>query len=271
MSVTLFDGDDMEVVVPSYALASGSLQVVPKGDVFNSQEAYLLLQRVAHVWHEKGIDNYLVYKKSDERCWEIVPYYRGSFALWNRICSYARQIVVLTRVTFGRAAVTSTEYQALPSQAKTNLAAEDAFCKKEVIDRQLVLEGKYINVLYNYAPINAGKDQLHFLLVSKVHRDGFTDLTKEEVAEAAELTDRITAIFGGISYQYHKTGSLAGQTVPHWHQHLVFVDPAYNLWSILTVLFGMVIPASPLSAKELESRVIVLREQMKKAETVSQP
>ena len=65
-----------------------------------------------------------------------------------------------------------------------------------------------------------------------------------------------------IAYQYHKTGKLAGQTVAHWHEHLVFVLPSYDLWGKLTVFFRMIVPPTPLSKEELETRVKRLQNEL---------
>jgi diadenosine tetraphosphate (Ap4A) HIT family hydrolase len=263
----LYDGQEMQIVVPEYALSSGSLKVCPKENHFNQQEAFVLLQKIASVWKEQGIDNYLIYRKSDELSWEIVPYYGNHSSLWNRFNSIVKQLFVLACVSFDRCFVslsqreiTFKQYQnqfstPLPSEEKTTRVATDAFCNPEVVARQCVLSGQYIDVLYNYAPINAGKEQLHFLLVPKAHREGFDDLTAEEYAEVVQLTEKLCSIFSTTSYQYHKTGALAGQTVSHWHQHLVFVEPGYSWLGKLSVLFRMAIPPTPLAPEELEMRV----------------
>ena len=70
----LYDGDDMQIIVPDYALASGSLQVQSKNENFNPQEAFVLLQKITAVWREQGVIDYLIYRKSDKTFWEIVPY-----------------------------------------------------------------------------------------------------------------------------------------------------------------------------------------------------
>ena len=261
----------MQIVVPEYALASGSLQVCPKNNQFNQQEAFLLLQKIAAVWKEQGVVDYLIYRKSDELSWEIVPYYQNH-SVWDRFNSIIRQLFVLACVSFDRCFVRNREIvfakykdqfsSPLPSQEKTTRVAQDVFCNPEIVARQCVLSGQYINVLYNYAPINAGKDQLHFLLVPKMHREGFSDLTPEEYAEVVQLTEKLCSIFDMTSYQYHKTGTLAGQTVAHWHQHLVFVEPGYSWLGKLSVLFRMAVPPSPLTPKELEMRVDKLKGQL---------
>ena len=111
--------------------------------------------------------------------------------MWDRFKSIVRQLFVLASVSFKRCSVPLSQRDALyaqyqgqfsaplPAQGKTTLVAQDVFCEPEVIARQSVFSGQYVDVLYNHAPINAGKAQLHFLLVPKAHREGFEDLTRE--------------------------------------------------------------------------------------------
>ena len=98
----------MQIVVPEYALASGSLQVCPKNNQFNQQEAFLLLQKIAAVWKEQGVVDYLIYRKSDELSWEIVPYYQNH-SVWDRFNSIIRQLFVLACVSFDRCFVRNRE------------------------------------------------------------------------------------------------------------------------------------------------------------------
>ena len=81
-------------------------------------------------------------------------------------------------------------------------------------------------------------------------------LTPEEYAEVVQLTEKISLHFSIPSYQYHKTGILAGQTVAHWHQHLVFVELDYSWISKISVLFRMAIaPALSLQTQGLHVRI----------------
>ena len=264
-------GDDWKITIPSHALASNSLQIEPKGQE-NPSELYKMMQKVAQYWESSGLVNYLVYKSSVDISWEMVPTEGQQTSLWDRIRSYFQQFIIIARVTFGRYLVTDTEkrhlftkYEALTSfeaqetAATTHQVTVDAFCKKQVIDSQLVWEGKQIRVLYNYAPI--GSEGLHFLVVPIAHKERLTQLSEEEFVEMQTIaTTLIRQYPQHLCYRYSKTGSLAGQTVPHFHEHIVFLQPQDDLWGKLSVFFRMILPSTPLNAVDLAKRVMKLQE-----------
>ncbi|PWU15022.1 MAG: hypothetical protein C5B45_03355 [Chlamydiae bacterium] len=102
--------------------------------------------------------------------------------------------------------------------------SRDAFCTQKIIEKQRVFEGRLINILYDYAPI--GPEKVHLLLVPKEHREKFSDLTKEEFLEIDDLSQKLIHFYkdknpdrrDSAVHVFDKTGALAGQTVPHWHQ-----------------------------------------------------
>ncbi len=135
--------------------------------------------------------------------------------------------------------------------------SDDPFCNDKVIENQLLYEGKTVNVLYDYRPIGP----THILIVPKAHRDNFRQLTEEEYLEAAKLsrfvvqklreTNEIHAV-----YHLHKTGSDAGQSVKHFHWHLIIADNSRDdLFNRLKFLWRMTFGSSPLSQNELQNRV----------------
>nr|QIQ10885.1 hypothetical protein OJOKFFHK_00028 [uncultured bacterium] len=89
-----------------------------------------------------------------------------------------------------------------------------------------MFEGKYVNILYNYAPIAIDENKLHFMLVPKAHREMFSELSVDEYLEASALEQKLGAYYKRQGYQaaylFNKTGAEAGQTVPHWHEHVIF-------------------------------------------------
>ena len=60
--------------------------------------------------------------------------------------------------------------------------------------------------------------------MTKTHRDSFKDMTKEEFVEVLDLAKRVGNLFPGDKYVLCKTGLDAGQTVPHFHLHLIIAD-----------------------------------------------
>lgn len=207
---------------------------------------------------------------------QVVPYaIKSAWWIIGLLQVMWQQLVVLWRFTFGGLSLTSeradllaTTYADLtPEQRdvadRVNQCATCAFCRQEVIDSQLVLDGESVQVLYNYAPIGFGEEKLHFLVISKEHRPNFEALTPEEHQEAFEISQfviqRLQQIFPLEKlYLYHKSGEEAGQTVPHWHMHLVFTQSVpQDLWGRVIVLRNILLGAIfsfQLSKSELREK-----------------
>ncbi len=278
----------MKVIVPECPLALGSLKIVPHSHAesfsewsdFNELETYELLQKIVRIWEKKGITDYLIYGKESNHSksifsWEIVPYPKDGWKFW-------KQFKVLWNIAFGSRCLPEVErrrivkdffLQPLTNQIEsiTKIAqGNDAFCNQKVIDKQLVFEGKEVNVLYDYAPIGIGEEKLHFLIVPKLHRLKFSDLTETEYLEAMQLSQKLISFYKDkgchTAYLFDKTGAEAGQSVPHWHEHLIFAaTKTQELFGKLTILKNMLIGSSPLSEKELQARVQSLQNELKEA------
>jgi len=279
-------GQTVSLVSHPEVLASGAVQIVPNTGISSfsawtpehHKEAYQLIQKVVQVWKKQGISDYLVYGKESKEApfvWEVVPYPKSCWSVW-------RQLQVLWRVSFGGTPVGLDEQQRVAnnfleegehlspvkeSQEKTPF--HDAFCREEVIQKQLVHEGgEHAHVLYNYAPVVLDERKLHFLLVAKKHRETFADLSEGEYVESMQLSQKLIRFYEEkgypTAYLYHKSGVRAGQTIPHWHEHLIFVNTKIQEFvAKLRVLKGTLICSSfPLSQKELQSRVASLKEEL---------
>lgn len=147
--------------------------------------------------------------------------------------------------------------------------SSDPFCNQEVIDKQRVFAGKKVTLLYNYKPL--GNDQLHFLIVPKEHRETFTHLTQEEYLETAQLASKVMTHFREkgfpVAHLFHKSGSAAGQTVPHWHLHLILSSSKeISTWEKVALLKNMIWGTSPLSDQELAKRVRNYQQELQKIE-----
>ncbi len=258
------EGTDWKISIPQTALSSNSLLIERKGEA-NSQELFAMMQKVARFWEKHGIYNYLVYRSSGDPGWEMVPTFGNQSSFWDRIRAFAHQLQVVTRATYGRQQFSQKDrlgtVAASPNSHTLSGSSIDAFCKKEVIESQRIWEGRHIQVLYNYAPI--GKEGLHYLLVTKAHREKLTELTQDEFDEVQKFADALIKHYPEhVYYRYSKTGSLAGQTVPHFHEHVVFVRPEHDFIGKLSVFYRMVKPPTPLRPKELKNRVKVLQAQL---------
>lgn len=275
------------VVLPDQQLREQSVQIVAPNKALSEwskkdhAHSYSLMQRVTQLWKNSGMtDQYFIYGKIDSTPfhWEMVPYHKCESSL-GRI---AQQLQVLWRTIFGGIEVTPeskteqlNQYQLLLNQAPAaveplNVSREgdDPFCKKETIVRQWVVTGKKVNVLFNYAPIGFGKDKLHFLVVPKAHREMFTDVTKEEYCEALALTTRLVDHFSKTReiknvYLLNSNGKDAGQTVKHWHLHVIFsTSSAHDWWGKLSVFKKILIQSSPMKKEELANTVNALRQEL---------
>ncbi|MCB1213063.1 MAG: HIT domain-containing protein [Chlamydiia bacterium] len=284
--------DSIAIQLPEKPLAAKSLQVTTQThkpyrewSKLDRSNSYSALQKITAVWRKTGVaDQYLIYENqhSDDRSftWEVIPY-RSTSTCISRLW---QQLLVLWKVIFGGSV--PAESQQLSEldetrplfldfdtstqrthQVNDEQAGNDAFCQREVIAQQVVLEGKLVNVLYNYAPIGFGGERLHFLIVPTAHRTDFGTLSRDEYLEATDLAQKLMGHFSETRpiencYLYHKTGADAGQTVLHWHLHLILTSSkSQDVFGKLTVLKNMIIGSSPISREELADRVRGFREE----------
>lgn len=277
--VVVREGSRVKVIVPECPLAAGALKIMPRSDTgsfsawenVDQQEAYSLIQGIVQIWEKKGVVDYLIYgKESGDSSfgWEVVPYPKEGWWFW-------KQFNVLWNITFTGSCVPKVERERVVQDfqkdkdsllveqievIKETVQGKDPFCDQEIIAKQLVFEGKKINLLYNYAPIAFGEEKLHFLIVPKEHRPRFSDLTEEEYLETMQIAQKLVAFYKEKGYEtaylFDKTGAEAGQTIPHWHEHLVFTaTKTQELLGQLMVLKNMMFWSSPLPAEELKDRV----------------
>lgn len=292
VEVVAYETPSMRVVVPEVSLTYGSVQIQPKRSIAhltdwteeNHREALALVRKVVGTWEKNGIHDYMIYAHESNSNgaafnWEVVPYPKEGWTFWKQLKVVWRLIFGGTSLSLADRQQVVKDFQANKDQfserqknqikkvdncVKTILVKPDAFCTPSVIDKQLVFEGHEINVLYNYAPIGVGKDKLHFLLVPKKHREAFTELTPSEYLETIELVQKIIVHYRdkGLynAYIFDKTGKIAGQTVPHWHEHLVFTaSDTQSFFGKLQVLRNIIFRQSPLSKEELQDRVKSLK------------
>lgn len=100
---------------------------------------------------------------------------------------------------------------------------ECAFCKPSVIERQRVLQGRQMDILYNYSPFVLFR---HFMIVSHDHVENRADLSNEEILEEhrqiLQVGNYFSETFNSPDYKvWMQSGMLAGQTVMHHHCHVV--------------------------------------------------
>lgn len=292
-----FTHQQMQVSIPYCPLADESLRIEPQAAVLhftdwnreNHESSYALIRNIAYNWKEEGIHDYLIYGKevygadSGKFYWEVIPFHG-----WKRFNQFGRfwnHFKLLKKVVFGPSCLSEQDlglriqnFQKIKevlansfdssSPPSTLAKSDDPFCQDEVIVRQSVFDANpYVTILYNFAPIGLGKEKLHFLIIPKQHRHGLTDLTKEEYQESMILAAKLISFYQKkgypSAYLLHKTGAEAGQTVPHWHLHVIFTANAVEEYAgKFMILKRMLIGSSPLSSDELEKRVKAYREEL---------
>lgn len=289
--------NSLRVFIPKKQLLNQSLQIESKTqksfDNWSKEDhasSHKLMQFVASAWKNDHItDQYMIFGKveSNHFKWEMVPYQKCSNCIYRMI----QQIKVLWRIVFGGVTLTKESYANQIKNYKEVLSkncipffenlqkefqpsentskGDDSFCKDDVIERQWVLKGKKVNILYNYAPIGFGGERLHFLVVPKNHRETFTDVTEEEYSESLELTQKLVDHLSESRktvkniYLLNKTGVDAGQTVKHWHLHVIFsMNTAQDFWGKITVLKNILLGSSPMQKNELEKKISELRNEL---------
>lgn len=277
------------IAAPLHPLAKGSVLVYPTdgpahlSDMDDAMVSALhaSLRDVVDSWRLDGrAAGYMVIGVDDllggqSFRYQAVPYPRAVTDLENAW----RQFRVIRRLVFGmnrafRATLTRNPASAaqlarlhpVRHAGSSSEPSRCPFCRRDVLQSQIVMEGRTVVALYNFAPIGLRGDKLHFLIIPKAHRPGFEDLTREEHREAFELARRVvhrlSAHFGQGAmkrlYTYHKTGPEAGQSVPHWHLHLVlFRSHLHDIWARSQVLLKILAPpslASRLSRSELAAK-----------------
>lgn len=251
-------GDELCVSFPLAPLAKNSLHISSRNNnqkfvEWTSEqdlEAGNLIKKISRTWENcHKCDAYLVYGKTTlgsftERFhWEIVPFPEKGMGAWQRM-------KVIWNVTFGpkklsdeslsknmneirphygNLAQISTKEEAIC----TTCEPKDAFCKPDVIKRQNVFTGEHVYVLLDYTTFRLIGDKPHFLIVPKRHCPTFQELTKDEYLETMALARKIALYFAAEAptytiYLFHKNGERAGQSVPHWHLHLLAIEESGN-------------------------------------------
>ena len=288
----IYRSDTIQISVPSCPLKKGSLSVestfseksLAAWNKRQHAESYNLLENAAIIWKEQeNIEDFLVIgtmpprMHSDRFFWEIIPFSHSRYnfidqfsVVWNHIfnslCFSRNERQAIKSKYSDYIPFFSNAYN--PPSEQSSCTANDPFCHPDVIAKQVLYEGDKMIVLYNYAPI--GEDKLHFLILPKAHRTGFPELTLDEYLEAQEIASKLILYFAKkgfpIVFLLHKTGKYAGQTVPHWHEHLIFAsDETNEFLGKLAVILKMIFPAKPLPDDELEVLVKKYRQQVQEA------
>lgn len=100
--------------------------------------------------------------------------------------------------------------------------SECPFCNEKSLIKQMVFDGKDVNLLYNIRDSNKGR----MLVVPKRHVTNIADLTLEELHEVFETVARTSEVLkqylGAEDFNFGwNQGRCAGQMVEHYHVHIL--------------------------------------------------
>jgi len=249
-------GDDLAVSFSSRPLAEGAVSIRSKSNeqrlIEWKDEQHIetkeLIQRIAVNWCDHGFcRDYLVvgktnlYNPFELFQWDIVPFKPERSGPWQRTN-------VLWRIAYGTDKLSQKEIEEnrrrygrylgnfsvrLP---RMNSLVDDAveydpFCDPKILNSHGIYRGKHMVLIYDHRPssLYGYYEKPHFLIIPLEHRSNFNELTNQEYLEAMRITRALARYFSDHTryntlYLHHKTGALAGQSVMHWHLHLVAYD-----------------------------------------------
>lgn len=294
---TIYRGSAVRIFVPEKQLGENSIKIEStKKKLFTEWtktedlETYDSIQRIIQFWKNSGITNdYLIYAKEvtdskDKFAYEIVPYKKTK---WPK---KFKQLRVLWNMVFGGRKVSLKENDRILNvfkksdlftvplkiqKSKIENVSKCAFCKEHVIKKQWVYkqEDDPTQILYNHAPTGLGKENHHFMVISKEHRPRFEDLTKEEFVAASGNTRRLLEHYqskGCKTINLSVKVGIAGQTVPHWHQHVIplqskmkeFLSNIYILFHNIFSVKSKILPDKELNKKVENYRQDLMRKNM---------
>lgn len=284
-----YENQSLNISIPECPLAPNSVIITSNSNIKHfsewqaedQNEAYDLIQKIIQVWAKEGMVNYLIYGKESEDSktpfhWEIIPFSENGWRFW-------KQFKVLWNSTFESSCLSRSQQEQLAQDFQKKLLSftassttfpvaasvntYDAFSNPQVIEEQRVFEGNEVDILYDFSPIVLGGRKLHFLVIPKKQHERFSDLTKTEYAEAMTLTQKLIAFYKTqgykTAYMLNKNGIEAGQTVPHWHEHVIFTaTQSQDYFGRLNILKNMIFGGSRLPKDELQKEIKTLRQEL---------
>ncbi|MDB2613897.1 HIT domain-containing protein [Chlamydiales bacterium] len=273
----------LSVVVPEKPINSTELDITTLNDKpylewteADHLEAFELKKKTIWHWYTKGYTDWLTYGKieDDPFHWKMIPYSKEGIRFF-------KQFNVLLRLHTGGTKLPEETHANIVSNTKNaldeiqvpticfdrSLKGKDPFCNPEVIKKQLIYEGELTYLLYNYAPLGVDKEQLHFVITPKECRTSFLEIMPEEYLEMEQIAQKVMRLYQSenheMTYLFDKNGVEAGQSIPHFHKHLIFVHLEKNDWKAkLQMVKSMLLGTTPLTDEELFKRVTKLREKL---------
>ncbi|MGM0439816.1 MAG: HIT family protein [Chlamydiota bacterium] len=283
--------DNIEVRFPERPLANHAFQIGSSQDKsfmdwtsVDHLASLATIRKIIKIWEDHGIaDQYAIYGQqrlgeNKAFSWEIVPYSEPS----NDLIGKWKVFWVLCKNMFGAPKVPAAIRQQFrdiyhlwwaekgpisPSEVDEP-SSDDVFCKPAVIDGDAVIKGEHINIVWNYKPIGSQQEKLHFLLVPKKHRSTPLDISEEEYSEAMMFAYKLVDYFSEHRdlqevFFVNNTGKASGQSVPHWHMHLIFLDvDTATVAGKLEVIKGRTFRSPPMEKEAIAEKVAALHHEL---------
>ncbi|MBA3957180.1 MAG: HIT domain-containing protein [Parachlamydiaceae bacterium] len=269
----------IKVVMPEHSLAPKAVQVrlernkTPMNrNTWNTDVAIPVsqqLQNIGRIWTAQGLD-YLVHgtvKRDAQRQeqafhWEIVPFSKTRLF----ITRFWQQFKVLWRLTFGgiytpivtrRTVATQlkgemTKATQGDSKAGAEARGKEFLCDVAKCSKQLVFTNNKMRLLLDEKPLIPRDRGVHFLIAPERHVERFEELTQAELEGMSALQNHCLDQYKEAPEItiFDKSGKEAGQTVPHWHQHLVVQERPLGKWTTLCRLVRNMLFGLPKLSKE---------------------
>lgn len=287
----LHTNGNVKIFIPAKMIGPNTVRIETNNERDEAiQEAFEEAQKVIAIYKAMGLNDYLFVEKREPQGrplgWTIVPYSRTAF-LPLSLDRFIKTLPTLFYFIFGGYTPTKSEreqqcdnFRALantvvtkePRMVRTSISSNETssssrflrsdagpstcnFCKNEIIKKQIVKEHEGNRVLLDYAPVLP----THLLVTTAAHLERFSDLDmmRNLIAQkTANVLSRHYLAKGNESvYLFHKSGALAGQTVPHWHMHLIAAaNKTDEFWGKLQLFKNMLFPRPALSDNEKQKR-----------------
>lgn len=134
------------------------------------------------------------------------------------------------------------------------------FCSEAVINQQQIYQTKLLRVILESNPVAEG----HCLIVTKRHVPSYSFLTPDEAEELSYLIKKVSLTLvracraEGYNILFNE-GAAAGQTVPHFHLHVIprrSSNPIINPKILLAEALHSGKPATAENLKSLQQKLV---------------
>lgn len=144
----------------------------------------------------------------------------------------------------------------------SGVLAACSFCDQNVVQLQTFYESDHSRALISYRPIYPG----HVLIVTKRHVEHFEDLRPEELLDIQLTAQKVTraamvAFKVQDTFQMQKNGAAAGQTVPHYHLHIIPI-PASNTTARFVYHMTRANIYAPMTPEQIAAAVLIMKEHL---------